>query len=76
MPMISNINDTEIIIEWSSSSGVSGYIVRYIVNVRVYSSDGPGKVTISSHNDYPLELPSTNLQHPVQSLSKNLQSLS
>ena len=76
MPTISNINDTEITIDWSSSSGVGGYIVRYIVNVRVYSSDGPGKVMTSNHTDYPLELPSTNLQHPVQSLSKNLKSLS
>ena len=55
-----SISDTEITIDWSSSSGVGGGdIVRYIVNVRVYTSDGPGKVTIDNVASYPQQLPGT-----------------
>ena len=64
------ISDTEITIDWSSSSGVGGDIVRYIVNVRVYSSDGPGKVTTSSVASYPQQLPGTQRDLTVKSLGK------
>ena len=67
---ISIINDSEIIIEWSSSSNVGGDIVRYIVNVREYSSDGDGKVKTSSVASYPKLLPGTQRELTVKSLSK------
>ena len=77
IPMISIINDSEIIIDWRSSSNVSGDIVRYIVNVREYSSDGPGKVKTSNvARSYPQQLPGTQRELTVKTLSKNLQSLS
>ena len=59
-----------ITIDWSRSDSVSADIVRYIVDVREYSSAGPGKVQMRSITGYPLELPSTTLQHTVKSLSK------
>ena len=61
-----------ITIDWSRSDSVSADIVRYIVDVREYSSAGPGKVQMRSITGYPLELPSTTLQHTVKSLSKTL----
>ena len=67
---ISIISDSEITIDWSGSSGVSGDILRYIVNVRVYSSDGPGKVNTSNHTGYPLELPGTQREFTVNTLGK------
>ena len=41
------------------------------MNVREYSSDGPGKLKTNNHTGYPLELPGTDLQHLVQSMGKN-----
>ena len=41
------------------------------MNVREYSSDGPGKVKTNNHTGYPLELAGTDLQHLVQSMGKN-----
>ena len=80
IPTISNISDSEIIIDWSNSSNVSGDIVRYIVNVREYSSDGPGKVktrnVASVARSYPQQLPGTQRELTVKTLSKNLKSLS
>ena len=75
VPAFSSNNDTEATIVWSSSSDVSGSVVRYIVNVRQYFSDGDGKVRVASINSYPLEVPGTILQHVVTSLgmSKRLQ---
>ena len=61
---------SEFTIDWSSSN--SADIVRYIVDVREYSSAGPGKVQMTSVTDYPLEIPGTVLEHTVKSLSKIL----
>jgi len=68
VPAFSPNNDTEATIVWSSSRGVSDSVVRYIVNVRQYFSDGDGKVRVTNKNGYPLEVPSTILQHMVTSL--------
>ena len=69
-PVRTTDNVSEIIIDWSRSDSVSADIVRYIVDVREYSSAGTGKVQMSSITGYPLELPSMPLQHTVKSLSK------
>ena len=61
---------SEITIDWSSSD--SADIVRYIVDVREYSSTGPGRVKTTSITGYPLEIPETALDHTVKSLSKIL----
>ena len=63
---------SEITIDWSRSDNVSADTVRYIVDVREFSSAGPGKVQMRSITGYPQELPSTTLQHTVKSLSKTL----
>ena len=68
VPASSPNNDTEATVIWSSSSNVSDSVVRYIVNVRQYFSDGDGKVRVASINGYPLEVPGTILQHMVISL--------
>ena len=57
---------SEFTIDWSSSD--SADIVRYIVDVREYSSAGPGKVQMISVTGYPLEIPGTDLEHTVKSL--------
>ena len=57
---------SEFTIDWSRSD--SADIVRYIVDVREYSSDGPGKVQVTSVTDYPQEIPGTDLEHTVKSL--------
>ena len=67
---ISIISDAEITVEWSGSSGVGGDIVRYIVNVREYSSDGPGKVKTSNVASYPQQLPGTQREFTVKILGK------
>ena len=67
---ISIISDSEITIDWSGSSGVGGDILRYIVNVRVYTSDGPGKVTIDNVASYPQQLPGTQRELRVNTLCK------
>ena len=59
-------NVSEITIDWSRSD--SPDIVRYIVDVRKYSSAGPGKVQMSSITGYPQQIPGTSLQHTVGSL--------
>ena len=69
-PVRTTDNVSEITIDWRRSDRVSADIVRYIVDVREYSFAGPGKVQMSSITGYPLELPSTTLQHTVKSLSK------
>ena len=61
---------SEFTIDWSRSD--SADIVRYIVDVREYSSDGPGKVQMTSVTGYPLEIPGTDLEHTVKALSKIL----
>ena len=68
--MISIISDSEITIDWSGSSGVGGDIVRYNVNVRVYSSDGPGRVKTENVTSYPQQLPGTLRELTVKSLGK------
>ena len=65
-PMVHVDSVSEITIDWSSSD--SADIVRYIVNVREYSSAGPGKVQISSITGYPQQIPGTSLEHTVGSL--------
>ena len=57
---------SEIIIGWSSSD--SPDIVRYIVDVRKYSSAGPGKVRMTSVTGYPQQIPGTSLEYTVGSL--------
>ena len=57
---------SEVTIDWSSSH--SADVVRYIVDVRRYSSAGPGQVRNTSITGYPLEIPGTTLQHTVKSL--------
>ena len=61
---------SDITIDWSSSH--SAYVVRYIVDVREYSSTGPGQVQMNSIADYPQEIPGTAQEHIVKSLSKIL----
>ena len=67
---MSIISDAEITVDWSGSSGVGGDIVRYIVNVREYSSDGPGKVKTSNVSSYPQQLPGTQRELTVKTLGK------
>lgn len=43
-------------------------MVRYIVNVRQYISDGDGKVNVASIAGYPMEVPGTAMQHMITSL--------
>ena len=61
---------SKVTIDWSGSD--SADIVRYIVDVREYSSDGPGKVQTTSISVYPQEIPGTALEHTVKSLGKFL----
>ena len=63
-------NDTQVTVVWNISSGVSGSVVRYIINVRQYFPDGDGKVSVASIAGYPLEVPGTVLQHVITSLGK------
>ena len=65
-PMLRVDSVSEFTIDWSRSD--SADIVRYIVEVRKYSSAGPGKVQMTSVTDYPLEIPDSDLEHTVKSL--------
>ena len=69
VPTHSLDGETNITIAWNSSSSD---VVRYIVNVRQYFSDGVGKVRVAGIAGYPLEVPGTVLQHVVASLSEPL----
>ena len=73
-PMINLENDSNIVIDWSGSDSLSEdiIIVRFVVDVREYLSDGPGKTKTQSITGYPREIPSTELNHTVVSLSKTL----
>ena len=57
-------------IDWSSFGGSSASIVRYIVNVRQYSSDGAGKTKTENTTGYPLALPGSASHHTVDTLSE------
>ena len=69
VPAYSLDGETSITITWNSSSSD---VVRYIVNVRQYFSDGVGKVRVASIAGYPREVPGTDLQHEVESLGEPL----
>ena len=70
---IDDDNPEEIIIRWSPSYGV----LRYILEMRQFVADGPGKEKIKMIDGYPLELSGVVLGHTVTNLSKilNCQSL-
>ena len=69
--MIDKSSD-KVTIDWANSAGSieTFSVLRYILDVRVYVSAGPGKERTESLPDYPLELPETPLQTTVGSLSK------
>ena len=46
--------------------------MRYIVDVKKYVADGPGTELTESVDNYPQEIPSTQLRHTVGSLSEIL----
>ena len=58
----------EITIRWSPSSGV----LRYILEVRQFVADGPGKEKMKTNDGYPRELAGTELEHTVTDLSEIL----
>ena len=70
-PMLRVDSVSEFTIDWSRSD--SAAIVRYIVDVRKYASAGPGKVQMTSVTGYPQQIPGTDLEHTVKSLSKHFQ---
>lgn len=70
IPTISTVSDSEITVHWNNSE--TGIVLRYIVDVREYNDDGPGKVRIDSLQGYPKRVSGTALNHTVDSLSKSV----
>ena len=70
-PAIQADSDSEIIINWNKTSA-NNNILRYVVDVREYSSAGPGKTKKKSITGYPREIAGTETQHRVNLLSKTL----
>ena len=58
----------EITIRWTPSSSV----LRYILEVRQFVADGPGKEKVKTIDDYPRELAGIELEHTVTDLSEIL----
>ena len=67
-PVLKVDDPEEITISWSPSSGV----LRYILEVRQFIEDGPGKEKPKTINGYPRELSGTVLEHTVTDLSEIL----
>ena len=64
-------SDSEITIDWSNAGTTTEYmIMRYVVDVREYSSTGPGKTKTQSITGYPHEIPATRIEHTVELLSE------
>ena len=59
--------DSQITIKWTETSED---IVRYVLDVREYSSAGPGKTKNKSITGYPRVIPATETQYIVTSLSE------
>ena len=70
-PAIQAGSDSEVIINWNKT-GANNNILRYVVDVREYSSAGPGKIKKKRITGYPREIAGTETQHRVNLLSKTL----
>ena len=68
IPTISIVSESEVTIHWTRSE--AGIVLRYIVDVRRYSKDGPGEVKLDHLRGSPRVVPGIELQHTVKSLGK------
>ena len=66
-PVKQVVTESQITIKWTKTSED---IVRYVLDVREYSSAGPGETKNESIISYPREIPATETQYTVTSLSE------